>query len=114
MTESESNGLTPQRKPFPPNENWMPISRRILDRINDHRTVRSGLGKLSPAVCREAGMTDKEEQAIEALYGLLEADDFYVPVDEEGEPVAWLRSLDGTDSYHPCAEGDPGSFPVYL
>lgn len=29
------------------------------------------------------------------------------------EPVAWLRSLDGTDSYHPCAKGDPGCFPVY-
>lgn len=28
-------------------------------------------------------------------------------------PVAWLRDLDGTGSYHACAEGDPGSFPVY-
>jgi hypothetical protein len=29
------------------------------------------------------------------------------------KPIAWLRSLDGTDSFHPCAEGDHGCFPVY-
>lgn len=29
------------------------------------------------------------------------------------ERVAWLRDMDGTGSLHPCAAGDPGSFPVY-
>ena len=28
-------------------------------------------------------------------------------------PIAWLRDLDGTGSYHACSRGDPESFPVY-
>lgn len=31
----------------------------------------------------------------------------------ELEPCAWMRDLDGSGSLHVCAEGDPGSFPVY-
>lgn len=29
------------------------------------------------------------------------------------EPIAYLRDVDGTGSLHPCAEGDPGAFPVF-
>jgi hypothetical protein len=29
------------------------------------------------------------------------------------EPVAYLRDLDGTGSFHVCAKGDPGCFPVF-
>lgn len=29
------------------------------------------------------------------------------------QPVAFLRDLDGSGSFHPCAEGDEGAFPVY-
>lgn len=29
------------------------------------------------------------------------------------EPVAYLRDVDGTGSFHPAAEGDPGAFPVF-
>jgi hypothetical protein len=28
-------------------------------------------------------------------------------------PVAYLRDLDGSGSYHVCARGDPGAFPVF-
>ncbi len=29
-------------------------------------------------------------------------------------PIAYLRDLDGDGiSFHPCAKGDPGAFPVY-
>lgn len=33
---------------------------------------------------------------------------------EELGPVAWLRDIDGTGSLHPCAENDPGAFPLYI
>lgn len=33
-----------------------------------------------------------------------------VPPDE---PVAYLRDVDGSGSYHPCAKGDMRAFPVY-
>ena len=29
------------------------------------------------------------------------------------QPIAWMRDLDGTGSFHVCAKGDPRSFPVY-
>ena len=29
------------------------------------------------------------------------------------KPIAYLRDLDGTDSLHSCAAGDPGAVPVY-
>jgi hypothetical protein len=29
------------------------------------------------------------------------------------EPVAYLRDLDGSGSFHPCAKDDPGAFPVF-
>jgi hypothetical protein len=30
-----------------------------------------------------------------------------------GEPIAYLRDLDGTGSLHVCAWSDPGAIPVY-
>jgi hypothetical protein len=29
-------------------------------------------------------------------------------------PIMFVRELDGTGSYHPAAQGDPGAFPVYI
>ena len=30
-----------------------------------------------------------------------------------GGPIAYLRRLDDEDSWHPCAEGDPGAVAVH-
>lgn len=32
---------------------------------------------------------------------------------QDREPVAYMRDLDGSGSYHVCSKGDPGAFPVY-
>lgn len=31
----------------------------------------------------------------------------------KGEPIAYLRDIDGTGSLHPCAADDRGAIPVY-
>ena len=67
-----------ERRPFSLREDWMPVSRQTLNRLGDHKTIRAGIGKLSPAACKKAGMTAAEANAVEALWALLEADDFYV------------------------------------
>lgn len=62
----------------PPTQDWIPVHRRTLALLGNHKALRAGLGKLSPAKCAELGMDEASAAAIEALYGLLESDDYFM------------------------------------
>jgi len=62
----------------PPTQEWIPVHRRTLALLGNHKALRAGLGKMSPAKCAELGMDKASSDAIEALYALLEADDYFI------------------------------------
>ena len=83
---------TPREK-FRLREDWTAIHRDTLERLRDHKTLRAGLGKLSPKVCRDIGMSDDEAKAVEALWALCECDDFYV-APPAPDHVVWNAALE--------------------
>lgn len=64
------------------NAKWTAIHIDTVQRLKDRATLRSGLGKLSPAKCDEIGMSEDEANAVEALWSLLESEDYRVIPDE--------------------------------
>jgi hypothetical protein len=65
-------------KSFPMKDGWIPIHVNTVERLKDHEALKSGLGKLAPAKCRELGMTEAEAKAVEALWRLLDGSDFRI------------------------------------
>ncbi len=72
-----------RREFVPPTQDWLPVHRRTLAHLGDHKALRVGIGKLSPAKCAELGMDQASADAVAALYNLLEADDFFIATSPE-------------------------------
>lgn len=83
-------------------ERWIPVSTKSLAILKDHATVKSALGRFSPALCKQMGFTDAEEQVIESLYSLSESFDFDTappatlsqPIEPQGAVVEARLSAD--------------------
>ena len=56
---------------------WIPVHRSTLERLGDADLLKAALGSLSPNNLKTAGLTPEQVSAMESLYALAEAKDFF-------------------------------------
>lgn len=82
-----TNGEVAATQPPPPSthvlghfktgEDWIPVHRSTLERLGDVDLLKAALGSLSPNNLKTAGLTPEQVSAMESLYALAEAKDFF-------------------------------------